>query len=335
MLRPSILIGLLAGSGLLACAANERTTEAIVPPVKVADGGAKEDAASPPPVTSPTGPVGTKSDASTGDCNDVIDVVLALDVSSSMGFVLDALQENIGGVVNQANMLAPDAHFGLLPFVDNYAFDRTGPLEGGLVHTQASTLQSAFATIRDTYTTPNRNPGDGPSGPTTQNPICEENALDALYAAAAEFPWRPNATRVVIVATDDSFLEAPDNYGDRDGDGQTNQTSYPSEGDYPAKHNIADTVKKLQDEKVRVFSFARKGFPGNFIQPCGCGTGCRLGDSMHTGDGWWVPYGSNPPIPDATDGKNFDLEAVQNETLSLSDTISQVVVESYCVPPVI
>jgi len=282
-----------------------------------------------------TGAPGPRADAGNGECNDVVDIVLALDVSSSMGFVLDALDEGIGQVVERANMLAPDAHFGLLPFVDNYAFDRTGPLEGGVVHTSAASMQSAFASIRRTYTTPNRNPGDGPSGPDTQNPICEENALDALYAAAAEFPWRPNATRVVIVATDDSFLEAPDNYGDRDGDGQTNLTNYPREGDYPALRTIQETVKALQDKKVRVFSFARKGFPGNFLQRCGCGTGCRLGDSSHVGDGWWVPYGSNPPIPEATDGKNFDLEAVQDGSLSLAETINEVVVQSYCDPPLI
>ncbi len=270
-----------------------------------------------------------------GPCQDAVDIVFALDVSSSMGFVLDTLEQDIATVVTRANMLAPDAHFGLLPFVDNHAFDRSGPLEGGVVHTAANTMQSAFAKIRDTYTTPNRNPGDGPNGPTTQNPICEENAIDALYAAATEFPWRPNATRVVIVATDDSFLEGGDNYGDRDNDGKTDKTSYPSEGDYPAKHKIADAVKALQDKKVRVFSFARKGQPGNFLQRCGCGTGCRLGDAMRTGDGWWEPYGSQAPIPEATDGRNFDLQAVERGNLSLSETINDVVVESYCVPPII
>jgi len=334
MLESKLLIRLLVTSSMLgACSAAERTST-VTGSATQTDAGTRADAAAPPPGTMPVDMNGPVASSDAGVCRDVVDVVLALDVSSSMGFVLDALQANIGDVVQRANMLAPDAHFGLLPFVDNHAFDRTGPLEGGIVHTQAATLESAFADIRDTYTTPNRNPGDGPSGPTTQNPICEENALDALYAAAAEFPWRPNATRVVIVATDDSFLEAPDNYGDRDGDGQTNLTSFPREGDYPALRNIPETVKKLRERKIRVFSFARRGFQPNFLQTCGCGTGCRLGDSTHTGDGWWVPYGPNAPIPQQTDGQSFDLEAVQNETLSLADTISQVVVESYCVPPV-
>lgn len=124
-----------------------------------------------------------------GVCTDVVDVVFVLDVSSSMNFVLEELEDDVQQVVDAAAMLAPDPHFGFLGFVDNHAFATNGPLEGGRVHTSASTLQAAFRDFLTTYTSPNRNPGDGPSGPTTQNPICEENALDAIYAAATEFPW--------------------------------------------------------------------------------------------------------------------------------------------------
>lgn len=88
--------------------------------------------------------------------------------------------------------LAPNPHFGFVGYADNHAF---APVDGGLVHTDASTLEAAFRDFLRTYTMNNRNPGDGP---TTQNPICEENSRDALYVAAADFPWRPNATRVII-----------------------------------------------------------------------------------------------------------------------------------------
>src|SRR5690606_14716557 len=108
--------------------------------------------------------------------------------------------------------LKEGAHFGLVLFVDNVKVDDSGAAGGGKIHTAAATLQSAFADAKATYTTPNRNPGDGPTGPTTQNPICEENALDALHDAVTEFPWREGSARVVIVATDDTFLERPDNY---------------------------------------------------------------------------------------------------------------------------
>lgn len=268
-----------------------------------------------------------------GVCEDVVDVVFVLDVSSSMGFVLDELEQGIGDVVTAANGLAPDAHFGLVPFVDNFVLDDTGDLDGGLVHTQASSLQAAFAYYRQNFTDPNRNPGDGLSGPDTQNPICEENALDGLYAAATDFPWRPTATRVIIVATDDTFIEHDDNYGDRDGDGDTTSTDFPREGDYPALRTLAETVSALTDNRIRVFSFTRLSAPGIF-DLTRCGTPRRLDWEAIT-NGWSAPYNGAPPIPAATDGANFDLDQVRTGALSLEDTINNVVVDSYCNPPVL
>lgn len=265
-----------------------------------------------------------------GECHDVIDVVFVLDTSSSMGFVLQQLEAQIAQVVTASNGLAPDAHFGLIVFQDNYLLDVTGPLEGGKVHTAASTLQSRFSFYRTTYTNADRNPGDGPTGPTTQNPICEENSLDALYAAAKEYPWRANATRVVIVATDDTFLESPDNYGDRDHDGLTNKTDFPREGNYPALRNLGETLTALRDGKIRVFSFSRHTQPNIFER---CGTGRRLAWTDIT-DGWTTPYGTanTPPIPTQTDGGDFDLDQVKSNAISLSATINGVVLDSYCNP---
>ncbi len=265
-----------------------------------------------------------------GECNDVVDVVFVLDVSSSMSFVLEQLGDDIGEVVSAAEALAPEPHFGFIGFSDNHAFAETA---GTRVHTSASTLSAAFAEFRSVYTSNDRNPGDGPSGPTSQNPICEENSLDALYAAAADFPWRENATRVVILATDDTFLEAPDNYGDRDNDGDTTSTDFPREGDYPALRTVPATTSLLQEQRIRVFSFTRLS-PPDLFDFGRCGTGRRLNDEDIT-DGWTTPYGSNPPFPEATDGANFDLIQVRDGGLSLADTISDVVVESYCDPPLI
>jgi hypothetical protein len=271
---------------------------------------------------------GSGSNVDAGKCEEVVDVVFVLDTSSSMDFVLTKLESQIGDVVTASNMVAADAHFGLIAFQDNYKLDSTGPLAGGVVHTSAMSLQTAFRNYRDNYTAYNRNPGDGPSGPTTQNPICEENSLDSLYAAATTFPWRDNATRVVILATDDTFLEATDNYGDRDGDGLTNKTDYPREGNYPAGHTMADTVTALHDAHARVFSFSRITQPGLLER---CGTGRRLPWASIT-DGWTTPYKSQAPIPMQTDGGNYDLDKVKNGTLSLANTINEVVLDSHCNP---
>ena len=266
--------------------------------------------------------------ADAGECHEVIDVVFVLDTSSSMDFVLTKLDAQIAQVVTASNTIAADAHFGLIPFQDNSVLDATGPLANGVVHTSATTLQTAFKYYRDTFTLFNRNPADGPTGLTDQNPLCEENSLDALYSAAAKFPWRDNATRVIILATDDTFLERPDNYGDRDGDGLENKTDFPREGNYPAAHTVADTVTALHDAKTRVFSFSRLTQP-NFLERCG--TPRRLPWSSIT-DGWTTAYKGQAPIPMQTDGGNYDLDQVKNGTLSLADTIDQVVLDSHCNP---
>jgi hypothetical protein len=269
--------------------------------------------------------------ADAGVCEDVIDLVFVLDTSSSMDFVLSQLEDQIDSVVSAANALAPDAHFGLVVFQDNAHLDTTGPLSGGAVHTEAATLQTAFAHYRDVYTANNRNPGDGPSGATLQNPLCEENSLDALYLAADSFPWRESATRVIIVATDDTFLERPDNYGDRDGDGDTTSTDFPREGDYPAQYTLSETLDRLRAQRTRVFSFTRLTVPGLLGR---CDTPRR-----HPWEGirwgWSQPYLGTAPIPEQTDAANFDIDQVRDGDLSLSDTINQVVLDSYCIPPVL
>lgn len=272
----------------------------------------------------------------TGPCEDVVDVVFVLDVSSSMDFILDKLKTEIDQVVAAATALGPapePPHFGLIAFVDNFKLDDTGPLEGGRVHTSGDTLKTAFQFYQDNYTTPNRNPGDGLGGPTTQNPICEENSLDALYAAAADFPWRETASRVVILVTDDTYLERPDNYGDRDGDGLTDKTDFPREGNYPALRTMAETVAALRASRTRVFSFTRLEPPGP-LSLTKCGTGRRL-PWASVPNGWSKPYNGQDPIPLSTDGSNFDIEQVRGGALSLSTTINQVVLSSYCNPPIL
>lgn len=264
-----------------------------------------------------------------GVCEDVVDVVLVLDISSSMRFVLEQLESNIAEVVQAAEDLAPEPHFGFIGYADNHAFADGG--SAGRVHTGASTLQQAFRRYRETYTDANRNPGDGPDGPTQQNPICEENSLDALHAAARDFPWRDNATRVIIVATDDTFIEPPDNYGDRDGDGDTTSGGLPREGDYPAMHSMADTVDAIQQARARVFSFTRLSEPGLF-ESSRCGTPRRLPWS-EVNAGWSQPYEGAAPIPEQTDGSNYDLVRVRDGDLGLAETISEVVVESHCNEP--
>lgn len=321
------LLSILCAVSMLGCTTRTVPAGDDAGPVTSTDSGR-------PPAWPDTGPrpdTGPPPDPEV--CEDVVDVVFVLDVSSSMNFVLEELEQDVSRVVTAATELAPDPHFGFIGYADNHAFGLGGSLEGGRVHTEASTLQAAFREFLDTYTQHNRNPGDGPSGPTTQNPICEENSVDAIYAAATEFPWRESATRVIIVATDDTFIERPDNYGDRDGDGDTTSTDFPREGDYPALRTMDEAISAAQDARARVFSFTRLT-PPSFLDFGRCGTPRRL-DWSQVSAGWSAPYGGAPPIPESTDGQNFDLVQVRDGSLSLADTIAEVVVESYCQPPLI
>lgn len=285
-----------------------------------------------PAPTAGFGDAAAPGDGSTTACTEDVDVVLVLDVSSSMGFVLDKLDAEIDKVVAASNALKAGAHFGLVLFVDNVKVVDTGDVAGGKVHTKADTLRAAFTNAKATYTTPNRNPGDGPSGPTTQNPICEEDALDALHDTATVFPWRTNAARVAIVVTDDTFLEKSDNYGDRDGDGKTDKTSYPREGDYPARFTLDETITALKAQAVRVFSFSKLTAP-SFLDLTKCGTGRRHPSDEAVTYGWSKPYAGKAPIPDQTGGKNFDLDAIRDGKLSLATTINEVVLQSHCAGP--
>jgi hypothetical protein len=132
----------------------------------------------------------------------------------------------------------------------------------------------------------------------------------------------------VILATDDTFLERPDNYGDRDGDGLTDKTDFPREGDYPAARTLSETVTALRSAKVRVFSFSRITQPGLFER---CGTPRRYPWTSIT-DGWTTNYKGATPIPVQTDGGNYDLDEIRAGTRSLADTINEVVLDSHCNP---
>src|SRR5204862_346174 len=80
----------------------------------------------------------------------------------------------------------------------------------------------------------------------------------------------------------------------------------------PAAHTLAERVTALRDGDVRVFSFSRLTQP-NILERGG--TGRRLPWADIT-DGWTTPYKNAMPIPDQTDGGNFDLDMVKSGTLS-------------------
>jgi hypothetical protein len=130
-----------------------------------------------------------------------------------------------------------------------------------------------------------------------------ENSIDGLYRAAEEFPWRPETEtlRMIIHTTDDSFWSGP-----------TTQDGV------QIQHNYGETVVLLQQQKIRVFSFAAK-----------LGGQCEC---LDVSQGWFSPYVGAPPIPTATGGNAWDIDLVMQNQISLSDALTGAVEETRCKP---
>lgn len=227
-------------------------------------------------------------------CEQEVDVVFVMDVSTSMGAFLSTLADEIIAV-DQAIQdlgLSTEPHYGLAVFVDDYLL-----VGGGAPYDDVNLLAADFD-MWSTFTGSNSQVNGG--GFNTTFP---ENSLDPLYAAATEFEWRAlgTTTRIVIQTTDDTFSEAPTVV-----DG------------VPVEHTYVETVDALQDEEVRVFAFAAMlGGPAEF-------------DDVSMG--WFGPYGAELAIPVATDGGVYSIDDVLAGTVSMGDAIVTAVEDSECEP---
>jgi hypothetical protein len=229
-----------------------------------------------------------------GGCTQNVDIVFAMDVSTSMGGFLSKLAQEMPAVDAAVKALDPKnpPQYGLVVFVDDAQF-----VNGGMPYQDVATLQQDFQ-YWSTFTSSNTQVSGG--GYNNEFP---ENSLDALYDAATAFAWRPaeETLRVVIHTTDDTFWDGP---GVHDG--------------VSIAHNYGQTLQALQQAQVRVFSFAAHlGGPDEV-------------DDVSAG--WFNPYGPNPAIPAATGGGVFDINDVLSGNISLSASINQSVEGTFCEP---
>jgi hypothetical protein len=225
-------------------------------------------------------------------CKPNIDLVFVMDVSTSMSEFLSALAEEIVVVDQAIAALELDVavRYGLVVFVDDVTSANGGAPYADVMQLQADFVEWSAFTQSNTQT-------DGMGG----NVDFPENTLDALYTAAATFPWLPEEAtlRMIIHTTDDSF-------GDKGAD-QSGEI---------VQHGYDETVLALQERQIRVFSFAAKlGGPD---------------DADDVKAGFFTPYQDKTPIPTATDGGVFDLGDVYKKKISLSAAINQSVIDSLC-----
>jgi hypothetical protein len=232
------------------------------------------------------------------DCIQDVDIVFVMDVSTTMGPFFDKLEAEIQAVDTalQAFDLPNPPHYGLVVFVDDFTLVNTG-----VPYTDVATLRADFEEWNNFTATNQQTKGGG------YNSTWTENSLDALYAAAGGFQWRPVDTtlRMIIHTTDDTFWNGP-----TVGNGIN------------ILHNYPETIDILQSRQIRMFTFA------DYI-----GGQCECDDvSM----GFFTDFQGQPPIPAQTGGGAFNIGEVLAGIISLSDAITTSVEESYCeeYPPV-
>ena len=233
------------------------------------------------------------------DCIEDVDIVFVMDVSTTMGPFFDKLESEIG-VVHDALMqydLPNPPHYGLVVFVDDFKL-----VDAGVPYTDINALKADFA-YWNNFTASNQQTNGGGF-----NSTWTENSLDALFAAAVGFQWRPAAStlRMIVHTTDDTFWNGPINANGVD-----------------ILHNYPETVDQLQAKQIRMFTFAADKNGGQ----------CECEDvSM----GFFSNFQGQPPIPMQTGGAAYLIDDVLAGITSLSTAINGAVEDSYCedYPPV-
>lgn len=228
-------------------------------------------------------------------CEQDVDVVFTMDVSTTMTFLFDALLADMADVDAALQAVDANPRYGLVVFVDDYAVTN-----GGMPFEDLASLQAEFQTWK-TFTTSFAEPQIG-GGTNTTFP---ENSLDALWHAAEDFQWRPAETtlRLVIHATDDTFSEAP---AVLDG--------------IAVEHTYDETIAALQGQQARVAAFAAT-IGGSIFFP------------TNVEAGWFTPWvGGQPAIPVATGGAVYHIDGILGGSLSLGDAIVETVQEVECTP---
>lgn len=219
-----------------------------------------------------------------------IDIVFAVDVSTTMNFMLGKIEREIAAVDATVRAEGLDARYGLVVFVDDVKV-----ANGGRPYADLAALQAELKTWQ-AFTASNRQIASPEA-----NLDWPENTLDALHAAADQFAWRPAATtlRTVVHATDDDFGEAPAV--------QSGQV---------VQHSYRQTLAALQAAEVRVFSFAAK-----------VGGQCECLDVKA---GLFTRYFGQQAIPAATGGAVFDIDEVASGALSFGKALSGALQTAVC-----
>jgi hypothetical protein len=255
-------------------------------------------------------------------CNQDVDLVFVLDVSGSMVPALTKLDKEVG-LVDEAlktkNLPSP-AHYGLVVFVDDVKV-----LNGGAAYADLAALKVELNN-QIQLTRANNSRQNDPNG--RINLDWPENSLDALFAAAREFQWRPAAStlRTIIHITDASFwdLAVPSSGADTE--------QLPLGVTVGSANSYEATIDALRAQQIWANTFAAKtgGPPDGMMAPPSHGQ--FRGISVHVGIGFFEPYKGKPSIAMSTGGLAWDIDEVFDGKISLATPISMSVADHQCEP---
>ncbi|MCA9644857.1 MAG: hypothetical protein KC492_29415, partial [Myxococcales bacterium] len=223
-----------------------------------------------------------------------LDIVFVIDTSTSMEDEIMQISAGMQSIWNAAIANTPDSQFSLVVFVDSVV-----AVNGCAPFTSPAALSTEFSSWAQ-FTQTNGQPGNT----FAENFDCPENSLDALYVAATQCPWRPNSTRIVVHATDDTFGA---------------QGQLLSEA-FSVQHGYAEVLSALQANQLRLGTFAAPGV-GEF---------CGVDTSPNVGQGFHEAYQGQPSLAMATGGQAFNIREVRAGTLNMATAISQLIDTEYC-----
>lgn len=255
-----------------------------------------EDAATPLPSIPDGGMLPDRDLSPSMPCAEPMDVVFVIDVSTSMADEVAGIREGIDSIWAATEARSIDARFGVVVFVDDVA-----AVNGCASFDSVSALQSELMSWQS-FTSSNGQPG-GSSAP---NSDCAENSLDAIHTAATTCTWRPEATRLLIHVTDDTFAERPARLSGR----------------IAVEHTYAEALEALVSREIRVGAFAAPG----------AGEYCGAGTSPDVGRGFHAPYMGMPSLPEATGGRAWSIRDVRAGTLDMAEAIIEFAQDEHCAP---
>jgi hypothetical protein len=238
-------------------------------------------------------------DAGRPVCGEALDVVLVLDVSSSMTDDIARLRDLAPALWEAATDASDQARISLVVFVDDaLAVDACEPLA------DATALAAELDQWR-AFTTTNRSPVSE-----IINVDCPENSLDALAAAITGCPWR-DGSRVILHVTDDTFEERPTILSGPFGPGVLVATTY---------LEVSDALVR---EGIEVLALTADGAG----RDCG---GPRI--SADVGRGFHTPFGTDLPLPERSGGAAFDLTAMREGSIELVPAFAAYLSSTACSP---